>query len=147
MKLSILHADKRHFFISGRDAKLTQPQGDDCKGRWVYLDMWRACVLSRIWLCHPMDCSPPGSSLHGTSRGKRQEYWSALPLPLPGDLPDPGIEPMSLASPLLQGILYCLSHEGSPLFSQKVHIFPENAGLSNDFTWHAQSNCAFYSRQ
>ena len=27
----------------------------------------------------------------------RQEYWSALPFPSPGDLPDPGIEPRSLA--------------------------------------------------
>ena len=26
----------------------------------------------------------------------RQEYWNGLPLSLPGDLPDPGIEPMSL---------------------------------------------------
>ena len=29
----------------------------------------------------------------------RQEYWSGLPCPPPGDLPDPGIEPMSLMSP------------------------------------------------
>ena len=29
----------------------------------------------------------------------RQEYWSGLPFPSPGDLPQPGIEPMSLASP------------------------------------------------
>ena len=28
----------------------------------------------------------------------RQEYWSGLPFPTPEDLPDPGIEPMSLAS-------------------------------------------------
>ena len=27
----------------------------------------------------------------------RQEYWSGLPFPPPGDLPDPGIEPTSLA--------------------------------------------------
>ena len=27
----------------------------------------------------------------------RQEYWSGLPFPSPGDLPNPGIEPMSLA--------------------------------------------------
>ena len=27
----------------------------------------------------------------------RQEYWSGLPFPSPGDLPDPGIEPMSPA--------------------------------------------------
>ena len=31
----------------------------------------------------------------------RQEYWSGLPFPSPGDLPDPGIEP---DSPALQGI-------------------------------------------
>ena len=31
----------------------------------------------------------------------RQEYWSGMPFPLPGDLPDPGIEPMSLISPAL----------------------------------------------
>ena len=29
-------------------------------------------------LCDPMDCSPPGSSVHGFSR---QEYWSRVPLP------------------------------------------------------------------
>ena len=33
----------------------------------------------------------------------RQEYWSGLPFPLPGDLPDPGIEPKSLKSPALPG--------------------------------------------
>ena len=40
-------------------------------------------------LFEPMDYSPPGSSVHGISR---QEYWSELPFPPPGDLPDPGIE-------------------------------------------------------
>ena len=33
----------------------------------------------------------------------RQEYWSGLPLPSQGDLPDPGIKPTSLASPALAG--------------------------------------------
>ena len=33
----------------------------------------------------------------------RQEYWSGLPAPSPGDLPDPEIEPMSLMSPALAG--------------------------------------------
>ena len=32
----------------------------------------------------------------------RQEYWSGLPFPTPGDLPDPGIEPLSPVSPALQ---------------------------------------------
>ena len=34
-------------------------------------------------LCDPMDCSPPGSSVHGILQ---QEYWSGLPYPSPGDL-------------------------------------------------------------
>ena len=42
----------------------------------------------------PMDCSPPGSSVHGISR---QEYCIGLPFPSPEDLPNPGIEPGSLA--------------------------------------------------
>ena len=33
----------------------------------------------------------------------RQEYWSGFPFTTPGDLPDPGIEPASLASPVLAG--------------------------------------------
>ena len=33
----------------------------------------------------------------------RQEYWSGLPFPTPEDLPDPGVEPVSLASPALAG--------------------------------------------
>ena len=33
----------------------------------------------------------------------REEYWSVLPFPPPGDLPDPGLEPTSLVSPALAG--------------------------------------------
>ena len=33
----------------------------------------------------------------------RQEYWSGLPFPPPGDLPDPGIKPESPVSPALAG--------------------------------------------
>ena len=40
-----------------------------------------------------MNCSLPGSSVHGIL----QACWSGSPLPSPGDLPDPGIEPRSTA--------------------------------------------------
>ena len=46
-------------------------------------------------LCDLMDCSTPGSSVHGDS--PRQEYWSGLPFPSLGDLPNPGIIPESPA--------------------------------------------------
>ena len=39
----------------------------------------------------------------------RQEYWSGLPCPSPGDLPDPGIEPVSLTSPALAGGFFTTS--------------------------------------
>ena len=41
----------------------------------------------------------------------RQEYWSGLPFPSPGDLPDLGIKPRY---PALQVDSYCLSRQGSP---------------------------------
>ena len=40
-----------------------------------------------------MDCSPSGSSVHGISR---QEYWSGLPFPSPGDLSDTGMANVGL---------------------------------------------------
>ena len=39
----------------------------------------------------------------------RQEYWSRLPFPSPGDLPDPGIKPMSLISSALAGGFFTTS--------------------------------------
>ena len=39
----------------------------------------------------------------------RQEYWSGLPFPSPEDLPDPGIEPVSLLSPALAGRFFTTS--------------------------------------
>ena len=44
----------------------------------------------------------------------RQEYWSGLPFPLLGELPDPGIEPTSLASPALAGRFFATVPPGKP---------------------------------
>ena len=49
----------------------------------------------------------------------RQEYWSELPFPSPGDLPDPGIKP---ASPALQADSLLLSHQGSLLNHHIVYL-------------------------
>ena len=54
------------------------------------------CVVAQscLTLCGPSDCSTPGSSVRGILR---QEHWSGLPCPPPGDLPHPGLEPRSHA--------------------------------------------------
>ena len=44
----------------------------------------------------------------------RQEYWSGLPFPLPGDLPDPEVEPASLALPALAGKFLTTVPPGRP---------------------------------
>ena len=59
-------------------------------------------------LCDPMDCSPPGSSAHGSYR---HEDWSGLPFPSPGDLPDPGIKP---GSPTFQADALTSEPPGKP---------------------------------
>ena len=49
-------------------------------------------------LCDPISCSPPG-----TVGFYKQEYWSGLPCPPPGNLSNPGIIPVSLMSPSWAG--------------------------------------------
>ena len=45
----------------------------------------------------------------------RQQHWCEVPFPTPGDLPDPGIEPASLASPVLAGRFSTTALPGKPL--------------------------------
>ena len=52
-------------------------------------------MLSCVRLCDPMDCYPPGSSVHGIPPARILE-WGAISFT--GDLRDPGIKPESLAS-------------------------------------------------
>ena len=58
------------------------------------------CTQLCLTLSSPLDCNHPGSSALGFPR---QEYWHGLPLPPPGDLPSPGMEPGFHASPSLAG--------------------------------------------
>ena len=68
---------------------------------WVSLSTWKqkclssffttfVCVQSCPTVYNLVDCSPPGSSVHGISQARMLEC--GLPLPSPGDLPDPGIK-------------------------------------------------------
>ena len=50
-----------------------------------------------------MDCSPPGSSAHGSLQAR---VLNGLPFPPPRDLPNPGVKPTSLRSPALAGGLF-----------------------------------------
>ena len=60
----------------------------------------------------------------------RQEYWSGLPCPPPGDLPDSGMEPLSPVTPALQVDSLPLSHLGSPTWSYR-NICTNTQGYEN----------------
>ena len=74
-----------------------------------------ACVLSRF-SCVQLFATPwTGAHQAPLSMGfSRQEYWSGLLYPPPGDLPDPGIKPRSPASPELTGGFLTTSAPGKP---------------------------------
>ena len=73
-----------------------------------------ACMLNVQLLAIPwtVACQAPLST--GFSW---QEYWSGLPRPSPGDLPDPGIKP---ASPALAGGFFTAKPPGKPI----LNVFP-----------------------
>ena len=73
----------------------------------------------------------------------RQEYWSGLSCPPPGDLPNPEIEPRS---PALQVILYCLSHQGRPRILEWVaHPFSRGSSQSRNCTRVSHTASGFFT--
>ena len=81
-------------------------------------------------LCDPIECVACQAPL---SMGfSRQEYWSGLPCPPPGDLPDPGIKLVSLMSAALAGGLFTSASWEAPAHSkrgQKVNA-PVPSGIT-----------------
>ena len=91
-----------------------------------------ACICAQ-WcptLCDPMDCSLPGSSVCGVFQAR---YWSGLPFPTPGCLPDPGIELTSLAYAALIGGFFTTVPHRKP-FMLRVPLF-KNACVYGASIW------------
>ena len=85
-----------------------------CVCKYMYICIY-ACTLSHfssIWLSvtpWTVACQVPLSM-----RFSRQEYWSELPCPPPGDIPSPGIKPVSPGSPALQADSSPAEQPGKP---------------------------------
>ena len=81
------------------------------RGRDVDLILHAKLLQLCQTLCEPMDCSPPGSSVHGTLQARILE-WVAMPFSR--DLPHPGIEPGSPVSPALAAGVFTTEPPGKP---------------------------------
>ena len=75
---------------------LWSPHKVRCVCVCVYVDSGQSCLT----LCNPLDCSSSGSSVHGILQARTLEL---VAISFSRDLPNPGIEPGSLASPALAG--------------------------------------------
>ena len=64
----------------------------------------------------------------------RQEYWSGLPFPPPGHLPNPGIKPVSLTSPALAGGFFT-TWEAPIIFNPQKKISEDTKLFFPKFTW------------
>ena len=123
------------------DGTLGRKRGDCCWIWDLFWGWWRKCSQNRLWwwLRNSVNVlnTTDSYTLHAcmlscfshvqffvtpwtvtcqaplSMEFSRQEYWSGLPCYPPGDLPDPGIEPMSLAAPALQMASLLLNHQGS----------------------------------
>ena len=91
----------------------------------LYTDYVCVCVSAQSFqscstLCDPMNYSLPGSSVPW--RFSRQEYWSQLPRPPPGDFRNPGIELTSLASPALEADSFTADPPRKPILIIFIYI-------------------------
>ena len=61
----------------------------------------------------------------------KQEYWSGLPLPSPGDRPNPGTEPAPLLSPTLAGGFFTTSAtQEAPILQAESKVLPSEGDKS-----------------
>ena len=75
--------------------------------------MQKVGVILEKSLCDSLGLKPHQALLF--MKFSRQEYWSGLPFPSPGDLPNPGITGLLLC----KQILYRLSYQGSPILNNR----------------------------
>ena len=82
-------------------------------------------------VCDPMNCGPPGSSVYGIFQARilEWEYWSGLPFPPPGDLPNLGIKPESLTSSALVGGFFTIEPPGKPRLGSDLHYYKIPAAI------------------
>ena len=110
----------KHYIVCLIPSRLLWQKMADNNSSWFTLVTysWQTLLRPHRWLPHQASLSLGFS---------RQEYWSCLPLPPPGDLPNPGIEPVS---PALAGGCFTTEPPGKPQYSQQTtEMAPHSSGF------------------
>ena len=129
VRMAIINRSISNECWRGLKCKLLPPL---CRTAWGFIffkarNKITMCMYSvtQLWLtlCDPLDCSPLGSSVHEIFSGKNT--GAGCHFLLQGDFSNPGIEPMSPASPVLQADSLPLSHQGSLIhhMTQQPHYW------------------------
>ena len=106
-----------------------------------------ATAVSRVRLV-----ATPWTAAHRaplSMRFPRQEYWSELPFPSPGDLPDPGIKPTSPMSPALAGRFFTTELPGKSylLLLEKQFRWQSEEALLEQQWWERAVKSGIESKQ
>jgi len=90
----------------------------------VYISHLDVCVqsLSHIWLCNPMDCSQPDSSV-------QQEYWNGLPFSTQAIFLNQGSIHVSCISSIVRQVFLTTASFGKPHILIAISIFSSNLTL------------------
>ena len=111
MSLSFFMSNKNFFLLSM--VNLQCHVSFKCIAKWISYVCAQSLSLVRFFVT-------PWATVHGVSQARILE-WVACPAP--GDLPDPGIEPTSPASPAMAGICFTTEPSGKPNWSN-MYIYP-----------------------
>ena len=112
--------------------------------KWnLYRKVWKCQSLSCVWVFETPWTIACQASL--SIEFSRQEYWSGLPFPSPGNLPNPGIKPVSLHLLQCRQILYHLSHQVSRLsFPCIGKDLPKSPSFTGKVVFHWQGYTYFH---
>ena len=132
--MQILKNKHLHIYLNYKERGLKKKKKEALSSKMVVVHIlhspsppFQACIHARplqscLTLCDPMECSPPGSSVHGILQARTLE-WVACPPP--GDLPDPVIKPASPAAPCVEGGFFTTEPPENPSSprSSTDHLF------------------------
>ena len=86
--------------------------------------LFPVCVCVCSQLCPTLSTLAVARQAPLSMEFSRQDYWNGLPFPPLGDLPDPGVEPTSLLSPVLAGRIFFFFFYYCATWDAPSNLFP-----------------------